>query len=42
VSHHLKILVEAGFLSRSRRGTWAYYRIVPGSLDIVSSFLTSV
>jgi ArsR family transcriptional regulator len=42
VSHHLKILVEAGFLSRSKRGTWAYYRIVPGSLDIVSSFLTSV
>ncbi|WP_431278776.1 ArsR/SmtB family transcription factor [Leifsonia poae] len=31
VSHHLKILVEAGYLSRSRRGTWAYYRIVPGS-----------
>ncbi|WP_434316766.1 ArsR/SmtB family transcription factor [Leifsonia sp. P73] len=42
VSHHLKILVEAGYLSRSKRGTWAYYRIVPGSLDIVSSFLTSV
>jgi ArsR family transcriptional regulator len=42
VSHHLKILVEAGYLSRSKRGTWAYYRIVPGSLDAVSSFLTSV
>ncbi|MGH1523578.1 ArsR/SmtB family transcription factor [Leifsonia sp. L25] len=42
VSHHLKILVDAGFLSRSKRGTWAYYRIVPGSLDIVSSFLRSV
>jgi ArsR family transcriptional regulator, arsenate/arsenite/antimonite-responsive transcriptional repressor len=42
VSHHLKILVEAGFLSRRKRGTWAYFRIVPGSLDIVSSFLGSV
>lgn len=42
VSHHLRILTEAGFLTRSKRGTWAYYRIVPGSLDAVSSFLTSV
>jgi ArsR family transcriptional regulator len=42
VSHHLKILVEAGYLSRSKRGTWAYYRIVPGSLDAVSSFLATV
>jgi ArsR family transcriptional regulator, arsenate/arsenite/antimonite-responsive transcriptional repressor len=29
VSHHLKILVEAGMLVRDRRGTWAYYRLVP-------------
>lgn len=42
VSHHLRILVEAGYLSRSKRGTWAYYRIVPGSLDTVSSFLATV
>ena len=42
VSHHLKILVDAGFLSRSKRGTWAYYRLVPGSLDTVSLFLASV
>ena len=41
VSHHLKVLVDAGFLSRSKRGTWAYYRIVPGSLDSLSSFLTT-
>ena len=31
VSHHLKILTDAGFLTRSKRGTWAYYRIVPGA-----------
>lgn len=39
VSHHLKVLVEAGFLSRTQRGTWAYYRIVPGSLDTVASLV---
>jgi ArsR family transcriptional regulator len=42
VSHHLKVLNDAGFLSRSKRGTWAYYRLVPGSLDTISSFLASV
>lgn len=39
VSHHLKVLTEAGFLSRSKRGTWAYYRLVPGSLLRVSALL---
>lgn len=39
VSHHLKILTEAGFLSRSKRGTWAYYRLVPGALDRLSRLL---
>jgi ArsR family transcriptional regulator len=29
VSHHLKVLYEAGLLDRERRGTWVYYRIVP-------------
>ena len=42
VSHHLRVLVDAGFLSRSKRGTWAYFRIVPGSLDALSSFLIAV
>lgn len=42
VSHHLKILTEAGFLSRSKRGTWAYYRLVPGSLDAAAAPLVSV
>ena len=41
VSHHLKILTEAGFLSRSKRGTWAYYRLVPGALDSIASVLVS-
>ena len=42
VSHHLKVLTEAGFLSRSKRGTWAYYRLVPGSLDAVAAPLRTV
>ncbi len=36
VSHHLKILVEAGLLERSQRGRWAYYRIVPAALDALA------
>ena len=42
VSHHLKVLVEAGFLTRSKRGTWAYYALVPGSLDSVARVLATV
>ncbi len=41
VSHHLKVLMDAGFLTRSKRGTWAYYRLVPGSLDAVSRLLVT-
>src|SRR6266511_4948214 len=29
ISHHLKILREAGLVDFTRRGTWAYYRLVP-------------
>nr|WP_240918055.1 metalloregulator ArsR/SmtB family transcription factor [Phycicoccus sp. HDW14] len=32
VSHHLKVLTEAGLLERERRGTWAWYRLVPSRL----------
>lgn len=39
VSHHLKVLTGAGFLTRSKRGTWAYYRLVPGALEQVSGLL---
>lgn len=42
VSHHLKVLTDAGFLTRSKRGTWAYYSIVPGSLDAVAALITTV
>jgi ArsR family transcriptional regulator len=34
VSHHLKILREAGLVEQaSRRGTWTYYRLVPDAVD---------
>ena len=32
VSHHLKVLVDAGILTREQRGRWAYYRLVPDTL----------
>jgi ArsR family transcriptional regulator, arsenate/arsenite/antimonite-responsive transcriptional repressor len=29
ISHHLKVLRDAGLVESSRRGTWAFYRLVP-------------
>ena len=34
VSHHLKILVEAGLLTRERRGQWAWFTLVPDRLAL--------
>lgn len=39
LSHHLKILVKAGLLSRERRGTWSWYRVEPKPLDIMTALL---
>lgn len=39
VSHHLRILVNAGLLSREKRGTWAYYSLNPGALDSISGIV---
>jgi ArsR family transcriptional regulator, arsenate/arsenite/antimonite-responsive transcriptional repressor len=39
LSHHLKILVRAGLLSRERRGTWSWYRVEPKPLDIMTALL---
>src|SRR5215213_6452042 len=33
VSHHLKVLREAGWLSADRRGTWIWYSIRPEALE---------
>jgi ArsR family transcriptional regulator len=37
VSHHLKLLTEAGILDRDQQGRWVYYSIRPGALDRVAS-----
>lgn len=33
VSHHMKLLVEAGLVTREQRGKWAYYRLVGDTFD---------
>lgn len=40
VSHHLRILTEAGLLERDKRGVWAYYRLVPSAIVAVADLLT--
>ena len=41
VSHHLKTLVDAGLVTREKRGVWAYFSLVPGALDDVARVLTT-
>ena len=41
VSHHLKILVDAGILAREQRGKWAYYRLVPDTLNTLAKLITT-
>lgn len=41
VSHHLKILTDAGLLSREKRGVWAYYSLVPGALESLAATLVT-
>ncbi|WP_159792915.1 ArsR/SmtB family transcription factor [Puerhibacterium puerhi] len=35
VSHHMKVLVEAGLVTREKRGKWAYYAIAPQARSLV-------
>ena len=39
VSHHMKILVDAGLVSRDKRGLWVWYRAVPARLDALRTVL---
>ena len=39
VSHHLRVLREAGLLVGQRRGSWVYYRVVPEALQQLSELL---
>ena len=41
VSHHLKVLVDAGLLTREKRGVWAYFSLVPGALDSLGAVLST-
>ena len=41
ISHHLKILVEAGIFTRDKRGVWAYYALIPSALDALSAVLST-
>jgi ArsR family transcriptional regulator, arsenate/arsenite/antimonite-responsive transcriptional repressor len=39
VSHHLKVLRDAGIVDSERRGLWAYYYVVPDALEELSGWL---
>jgi ArsR family transcriptional regulator, arsenate/arsenite/antimonite-responsive transcriptional repressor len=40
VSHHLKVLRDAGLVGSERRGLWAFYYVLPNALDDLSEWLT--
>ena len=42
VSHHLRLLREAGLISGERRGTWVYYRLQPDAQHRVSDAIASI
>lgn len=42
VSHHLRVLKEAGLIVGERRAIWIYYRIAPGATEVFSSVLQAV
>ncbi|PPK66780.1 metalloregulator ArsR/SmtB family transcription factor [Actinokineospora auranticolor] len=41
ISHHLKLLRQAGLIDCERRGTWVYYWALPDALDRLVGFLTA-
>jgi ArsR family transcriptional regulator len=41
VSHHMKLLVDAGLIHREQRGKWAYYRVVQDALSALAAVLSS-
>jgi ArsR family transcriptional regulator len=42
VSHHMKLLVDAGLLEREQRGKWAYYRLQPGALQSLAGVVATI
>ena len=41
VSHHLKVLAEAGLLEREQRGRWAYFRVCPEPIELLRGALVT-
>jgi ArsR family transcriptional regulator len=41
ISHHLKLLRQAGLIDCERRGTWVYYWVLPGVLEKLAAFLAA-
>ncbi|WP_328833889.1 MULTISPECIES: metalloregulator ArsR/SmtB family transcription factor [unclassified Streptomyces] len=41
ISHHLKLLRQAGLIDCERRGTWVYYWALPGVLENLAAFLSA-
>ena len=39
ISHHLRVLREAGLVDSDRRGTWVYYRMIPAALAVMGTLL---
>ncbi len=39
ISHHLKVLREAGLVESRREGTWLWYSVIPGALQSTSTFV---
>jgi ArsR family transcriptional regulator len=42
ISHHLRLLRDAGLVTSERRGTWAYYRLVPEAIAGLAGTLSSL
>jgi len=40
ISHHLRVLREAGLIDSERRGTWVYYRLMPATLERMAALLS--
>jgi ArsR family transcriptional regulator, arsenate/arsenite/antimonite-responsive transcriptional repressor len=40
VSHHLKVLRQAGIVDSERRGLWAFYYVNPEALEELSTWLS--
>ncbi|WP_235543269.1 metalloregulator ArsR/SmtB family transcription factor [Phycicoccus sp. Soil803] len=41
ISHHLKVLHQAGLLDREKRGTWVYYKAKPEALSAMNTLFAT-